>query len=187
MLLDMQDKQNIDIGLIMGRGTTQGPLAPDRMPALPRANVMHMGYARSISASKHLPRVLLYNWPNTCFVKSTPGVTHISGVHPTNHTSLLSTPVCLQQPGKTLHIKQTVSGSMYDLSAVPLEVQRNCNKMLLQAYSGLRSPAGLVWQISPTRSCSAMVQLTRSGRSHPLCSTEQRTPAQHPLQQNWDS
>lgn len=54
MLQDLQDKQNIDIGLIMGRGTSQPALPPERLPALPRNSVMHMGYARSISASKPL-------------------------------------------------------------------------------------------------------------------------------------
>ena len=52
-LRDFQDKQNIDIGLIMGRGGGhQASLAPDSMPVIPRASGMRMGATRSLSVSK---------------------------------------------------------------------------------------------------------------------------------------
>ena len=52
-LRDFQDKQNIDIGLIMGRGGShQASLAPDSMPVIPRASGMRMGATRSLSVSK---------------------------------------------------------------------------------------------------------------------------------------
>ena len=54
-LKDFQDKQNIDIGLIMGHGTNNASLVSDKMPALPRANFMRMGATRSLSVSESLP------------------------------------------------------------------------------------------------------------------------------------
>ena len=51
-LKDFQEKQNIDIGLIMGRGNNNASLVSDKMPVLPRANIMRMGATRSLSVSK---------------------------------------------------------------------------------------------------------------------------------------
>lgn len=53
-LKDFQEKQNIDIGLIMGRGNNNASLVSDKMPVLPRANIMRMGATRSLSVSKSL-------------------------------------------------------------------------------------------------------------------------------------
>ena len=53
-LKDFQDKQNIDIGLIMGRGNNTASLVSDKMPVIPRASIMRMGTARSLSVSKPL-------------------------------------------------------------------------------------------------------------------------------------
>ncbi len=53
-LKDFQEKQNIDIGLIMGRGHNNASLVSDKMPVLPRANIMRMGATRSLSVSTSL-------------------------------------------------------------------------------------------------------------------------------------
>jgi hypothetical protein len=53
-LKDFQEKQNIDIGLIMGRGNNNASLVSDKMPVIPRANIMRMGATRSLSVSKSL-------------------------------------------------------------------------------------------------------------------------------------
>ena len=53
-LKDFQEKQNIDIGLIMGRGNNNASLVSDKMQVLPRANIMRMGATRSLSVSESL-------------------------------------------------------------------------------------------------------------------------------------
>ncbi|DBA93880.1 TPA: hypothetical protein ACH3X3_013925 [Trebouxia sp. C0006] len=55
-LKDFQEKQNIDIGLIMGRGNNNASLVSDKMPVLPRANIMRMGATRSLSVSTLRPQ-----------------------------------------------------------------------------------------------------------------------------------
>ncbi|KAL0042783.1 hypothetical protein WJX79_011021 [Trebouxia sp. C0005] len=55
-LKDFQEKQNIDIGLIMGRGNNNASLVSDKMQVLPRANIMRMGATRSLSVSTLRPR-----------------------------------------------------------------------------------------------------------------------------------
>ncbi len=72
-LRDFQDKQNIDIGLIMGPGNNNASLVSDKMPVIPRPGIMRMGATRSLSVSKcffaqHLHRVMHYSMPcPTCF------------------------------------------------------------------------------------------------------------------------
>lgn len=51
-LRDFQDKQNIDIGLIMGRNNNNVSTVSERMPVIPRASIMRMGAARSLSVSE---------------------------------------------------------------------------------------------------------------------------------------
>lgn len=51
-LRDFQDKQNIDIGLIMGRNNNNVSTVSERMPVIPRASIMRMGATRSLSVSE---------------------------------------------------------------------------------------------------------------------------------------
>lgn len=51
-LRDFQDKQNIDVGLIMGRNNNSVSAVSERMPVIPRASIMRMGAARSLSVSE---------------------------------------------------------------------------------------------------------------------------------------
>lgn len=57
-LRDFQDKQNIDIGLIMGRNSNSVSTVSERMPVFSRATIMRMGTARSLSVSEFL----LWSW-----------------------------------------------------------------------------------------------------------------------------
>ena len=65
-LKDFQEKQNIDIGLIMGRGNNNASLVSDKMPVLPRANIMRMGTTRSLSVSKLHCSSSLAVWKHVC-------------------------------------------------------------------------------------------------------------------------
>ncbi|KAL3154680.1 hypothetical protein ABBQ38_011229 [Trebouxia sp. C0009 RCD-2024] len=55
-LRDFQDKQNIDIGLIMGRNSNSVSTVSERMPVFSRATIMRMGTARSLSVSTLRPK-----------------------------------------------------------------------------------------------------------------------------------
>lgn len=53
-LRDFQDKQNIDIGLIMGRNNNNASTVSERMPVIHRSSIMRMGATRSLSVSECL-------------------------------------------------------------------------------------------------------------------------------------
>ncbi|KAL3144165.1 hypothetical protein ABBQ32_003949 [Trebouxia sp. C0010 RCD-2024] len=55
-LRDFRDKQNIDIGLIMGRNSNSVSTVSERMPVFSRASIMRMGTARSLSVSTLRPK-----------------------------------------------------------------------------------------------------------------------------------
>lgn len=61
-LRDFQDKQNIDIGLIMGRSNNSVSTVSERMPVFPRASIMRMGTARSLSVSECLLCIVALLW-----------------------------------------------------------------------------------------------------------------------------